>query len=804
MNENPSANNDDEKAGQGEAGQDIAQPDDAASSAPPVQSEPGNTLLEPLGRLPMPTFGRLWGYIAIRASRIAFRIYGGFVILVIATILASIVGWFALDNVEGIQDGVNNRAIPAMTAAFGIAQHANTLVTAGPRLVATTNPEDYQSVSTEAAQAHQALVSQLALLQGQNVGDERFDRMRGYVDELISNTHAIQEGMVQSFPRTRRLGEMRQEIDDLSFDVNGLLRPAADDQFFYMTTGYYSTEEPPDAAEQSMTPSQLNRYRLLSTLASDANSVLQILESAFGVSTPIALEPLRERYVSVMRRIEHNMGILEQVGDEDSGYITLAIEDLAPLVEKLRILGSGDEGALGLLNTDFRVFGERRELLAANRAIAVDLLSDVDVFVGVTNDNVESATLASSQSVFSAKFWIVLVSVVSVIGAASMAWIFIQRFLLVRLEALLGSMRRMAYGDIEDLEEIAIDTDGRDEVAAMAYALEIFRQNSLDALELDQVRRLNEQLEATNVELAEVVRQRETALTELNRAQDQIVARDKLAALGELTAGVAHEIRNPLNFVKNFSEGGVELIDELREVLEEAEEDGEDADLELIAELADDLISNFEFIISHSNRADSIVTGMLAMGRGSTEFHPTNINNLLDEYARLAFHSARATDPDFQLDMQFDLDDNMVEIPVIPQDISRVIVNIVSNSCYATNERRLTEGGSTLSPGAYMPTLWLSTRFGDEHAEILIRDNGGGIPDDVVDKIFNPFFTTKPTNEGTGLGLAMCTDIVRGHGGSISVETERGEGTEMTIRIPVSRADAIAGDASQLSTAPAD
>ena len=804
MNENPSANNDDEKAGQGEADQDIVQHGDATPSEPPVQSERRNTPLEPAGRLPIPTLGRLWSYISIRASRIAFRIYGGFVILVIATIVASIVGWFALDNVEGIQDGVNNRAIPAMTAAFGIAQHANTLVAAGPKLVATTNPEEYQSVSTEAAQAHQSLVSQLALLQGQNVGDERFDRMRGYVDELISNTHAIQEGMVQSFPRTRRLGEMRQEIDDLSFDLNGLLRPAADDQFFYMTTGYYSIEEPPDPVEQSLSPSQLNRYRIVSTLASDANAALQILESAFGVSTSSALEPLRERYVSVMRRIQHNMERLEQVGGEDSEYITLDIEYLSPLIENLELLGSGSEGAFGLLDTDFNVFQERRELLAANSVIAVELLSDVDVFVGLTNENVESATLASSESVFSAKFWIVLVSIVSVIGAASMAWIFIQRFLLVRLEALLESMQRMAYGGTEDLEEVTIDTGGRDEVAAMAYALDIFRQNSLAALELDEVRRLNEQLETTNVELAEVVRQRETALTELNRAQDQIVARDKLAALGELTAGVAHEIRNPLNFVKNFSEGGVELIEELREVLEEAEEDGEDADLELIAELADDLISNFEFIISHSNRADSIVTGMLAMGRGSTEFHPTNINNLLDEYARLAFHSARAADPDFQLDMQFDLDDDMVEIPVIPQDLSRVIVNIVSNSCYATNARRLAVGGSTLSPGAYMPTVWLSTRLGGQHAEIRIRDNGGGIPDDVVDKIFNPFFTTKPTNEGTGLGLAMCTDIVRGHGGSISVETESGEGTEMTIRIPVSRADAIAGDASLLSTAPAD
>ena len=824
MNENPGSNNDEERAERDGREQDVAQPlqsPQAEESAPAEQTPApvSNSTSKPMvGGFTFPTFGRAWSYISIRASRIAFRIYGAFVILVIATILAGIVGWFALDSVDAIQGRINDSEVPAMTAAFGMAQHANTLVAAGPRLVAATDVDSYQEVSQEAAQAHQSLVSALALLQGRDAEDERFQRMRGYVDELISNTHEIQDGMVKSFPRTRILDTMRHQIDDLSFQLNGLLKPAADDQYFYMSTGYYNLEDPPDAEDQSLTSTQLSRYRIIASLASDTTSALQLLESAFGAATPNALEPLRERYVSTMKRIEHNMERLEQIGGgEDSEYITLAVEDLMPLIENLEPLGNDVSGAFGLLDTNFRVVEERQRLLEDNRFIAVELLSDVDVFVGLANGNVESATVASDQSVFNAKLWIVLVSVIAVAGAAFMAWIFIRRFLLVRLEALLDSMRRMAFIDpedreqvSEDLRQVTIDTAGRDELASMAQAMEIFRLNTLASLELDEVRRLNEQLEATNVELAEVVRQRETALTELNRAQDQIVARDKLAALGELTAGVAHEIRNPLNFVKNFSEGGVELIEELREVLEEAEEDGEDADLELIAELADDLISNFEFIISHSNRADSIVTGMLAMGRGSTEFHPTNINHLLDEYARLAFHSARATDPDFQLDMQFDLDDNMVEIPVIPQDLSRVIVNIVSNSCYATNERRqetiASGAGITLSPGGYMPTVWLSTRLEGEHAEILIRDNGGGIPDDVVDKIFNPFFTTKPTNEGTGLGLAMCADIIRGHGGAISVETDPGEGTEMTIRIPISRADtdAIAGDVAQFSTAPAD
>ena len=195
------------------------------------------------------------------------------------------------------------------------------------------------------------------------------------------------------------------------------------------------------------------------------------------------------------------------------------------------------------------------------------------------------------------------------------------------------------------------------------------------------------------------------------------------------------------------------------------------------------------------------------MGRGSGGFQPTDVNRLLDEHARLAYHSARATDPDFNLDLKQDLDEELGEIEVIPQDLGRVFLNLVGNACDATDEKRRdiesgadAEGGyETDDGGRYFPTVWLTTKRGEEHVQIRIRDNGKGMPPEVMDKIFNPFFTTKPTDRGTGLGLAISSDIVRRHGGEISVESEAGRYTEMLVELPLTpppgAAEAAAGEA---------
>ncbi len=341
----------------------------------------------------------------------------------------------------------------------------------------------------------------------------------------------------------------------------------------------------------------------------------------------------------------------------------------------------------------------------------------------------------------------------------------------LRTVALEVWIRRMGAGDLE----YKVEVKGQDEIAMTALALEELRQRSIKALQLDLVAKLSQDLQDKNEELEQV-------LAELRQTQDQIILRQKLAELGELTAGVAHEIRNPLNFMKNFSEASDELLAELRETIDENAEDLDDERRSLISEICEDLAENLQRIRSHGDRANRIVHDMLMLGRGGGSIQLVDINDLLKEHAMLAFHSARALDADFHLDIEEEFDLNAGEVPIIPEDLGRVFLNMVGNACYATDEKR-----RTLADGAdgYRPTLWLRTVRKDEAVEIRIRDNGTGIPPDVIPKVFNPFFTTKPADKGTGLGLSLSNDIVRQHGGSITPRSESGEFTEMTISIPV-------------------
>ena len=719
-------------------------------------------------------FQRLFARVLDSRYRISTQIYLAFGGAVLLTIAASLVGWFSFDRVGIQQARVNEGSVPEMTAAFGIAQLANILVDAGPRLAATTNTTDFQAVAADISAANVALVGQLALLQGQHTNEARFNRMRSYLDELTSNNYEIQTGMVESFLREVLLEQLRADIADVDRQLRQILAPAADDQWFYMMTGYRDPEQPPAAAVGRLNERELSQYRHLAALVSDTDYARQTLESGFGVSDPSTLEPLRESFESAISRMNHNLGAIRGL---DLG------EEIEPLIATLSELGLGEQGSLDLLDRHFRVLERRSELLAQNRSIAVELLKEVDGFVGLANASVEDAAVASDQAVFAGKIVLAALSVVSVGGAALIAWLFIGRILLSRLQILLGSMRQMADGDLD----VEVDTSGRDEVSEMANALEVFRKASLDALELDEVRRLNDQLEQTNEELTDTVLERDSALDDLQRAQNQIVERDKLAAIGELTAGVAHEIRNPLNFIKNFAEGSEEILEELTEVIDEAAEEMEESQRDLVVEISGELKDSLNRIQSNTNRAERIVRDMLLMSRGASEPQLTDINSLVEENARLSFHSARATNSDFQLDLVTDFDPDAGQAQIIPQDMGRVIINMVTNAGFATNEKRMEIGDETFDAGSYMPTVFLATkRLGDE-IEIRIKDNGTGIPTEVMDSIFNPFFTTKDPNQGTGLGLALCADIIRQHGGSISVETEPGEFTEMTIVIPTTQ-----------------
>jgi len=276
---------------------------------------------------------------------------------------------------------------------------------------------------------------------------------------------------------------------------------------------------------------------------------------------------------------------------------------------------------------------------------------------------------------------------------------------------------------------------------------------------------------------AEILGQKEElqkALDKLKITQAQLIQSEKMASLGELTAGIAHEIQNPLNFVNNFSEVSSELLDEMNEEIVKG-------DFEEVKNIASDIKKNLEKINYHGKRADSIVKGMLQHSRtGNTIKESTDINKLADEYLRLAYHGLRAKDKSFNADLITDFDSSLPKINVFAQEIGRVLLNLFTNAFYATHQRQ------KKSEESYKPTVSVTTAFKDNVVEITVKDNGVGIPKAIKDKIMQPFFTTKPTGEGTGLGLSLSYDIVvKGHGGSISIDSRENDYTVFTILLPM-------------------
>ena len=695
--------------------------------------------------------------------RISTQLYLGIGAAVVLTIAASLVGLFSFNSVGEAQSRVNEGSVPEMAAAFGVARLGGILVAAGPSLTAAETLEEFTDVSAGIADTHRDFEKQLAVLE-KDGQDKRFEGIRADATTLIRNLESIEEGMLERFELADRADALRLEVAIIRADLDAILVPALDDQLFYTMTGYRKPGAPPEPRDVHFSETQLSRFRYLAELHAQANIATQLLASASTLSDSSLIEPLRERFESSAGHIERNLSDLEE---------SPMHAELVPVFGRLLELGTGEGNGFDLFSRELTLAGLQGELLANNRAVAVALIEQVDELVADAQLSTQEATQASSQAVLTGSTLLLAISAVSIGGALLITWLFVGRVLLRRLGMLSSWMRRMAGGDLEARVEIG----GRDEVAEMAAALEVFRRHALEVQRLNLVEKLANQLQGKNEEL-------ESVLADLRTAQDQIVMREKLAALGELTAGVAHEIRNPLNFVKNFSEASEELLEELQETLEEGGQQLNQEQQGLVQEIAQDLNDNLGRIRSHGDRANRIVHDMLSMSQGSANPQSTDINRLLDEHARLAYHSARATDSDFQLDIRLDLDPEMGELDVIPQDLGRVFLNMVSNACYATNEKRRATAESGQGNG-YMPTLWLATRRGKDQAEISIKDNGSGIPPHVVDRIFNPFFTTKPTDKGTGLGLSICNDIVRQHGGAIRVDSEPGQHTEMIVELPI-------------------
>ncbi len=697
--------------------------------------------------------------VRVRRS-IAVQLYVGLGGAVAVTLAASAVGWMTFNQVGNEQARVNDRNVPDMAAAFTVAQRIGALVDTAPRLTVASSEAEFESVRAEIGREREAFEARLDELGERRGQSEGVRRVRVWGRAMTTNIEAIEQSEIELLRLGGTLDAQREQIRTVSGRLSQQLETLVDDQFFFAMTGYRDLESPPMERSVPFLDSELDRFRQIAALKEGAAIGDQILASLFSVSHADRVIPLRERYEAASSQIGRSLAALAD--DERSQAVAANFEELFNLT-----FTSG--GVFETRSEQLEMETRQAELLAENREVASNLITEIESLVSVLSSGTLASTRSSSETVRTGRNLLLAMNLFSVASAVMIGWLFIGRHLLSRLERLSTRMRRMAMGDLES----KVEREGTDEIAEMAEALEVFRRHSLEVQRLNLVEELAEDLSDKNAKL-------ESALADLRKAQDQIVMREKLAALGELTAGVAHEIKNPLNFVKNFAEVSEELLEELQELLPDPGEPVEEEDQEEVDDLMDDLAGNLQLIRQHGERADAIVRDMLMMGRGSDEKRPTNLNSLVREHANLAYHSARATDADFQLHIEQDYDERLdtTEVEVVPQDVGRVVLNMVGNACHATDDKR--RSGVEM----YLPTLQLSTRLDTDKVQIRIRDNGCGMPDDVVEKIFNPFFTTKPTDKGTGLGLALSNDIVRKHGGRILVDTEPGEGTQMTVEIP--------------------
>ncbi|MFH1161118.1 MAG: ATP-binding protein [bacterium] len=371
--------------------------------------------------------------------------------------------------------------------------------------------------------------------------------------------------------------------------------------------------------------------------------------------------------------------------------------------------------------------------------------------------------------------------------------LFIARSVTRPLRNLTVATDRFASGDFDT--EIPVIHSG-DEIGRLTNSFGYMQKTLAETI--GNLRETSRQLQVSNEKLeeysktlelkveertAELVaknKELDSALQTLKAAQAQLVQSEKMASLGQLTAGIAHEIKNPLNFVNNFAELSIDLTKEVLEELEKQKTKLDEKELDYLREIVVDLQGNSKKIHEHGKRADSIIRGMLLHSRGkSGERQPTDLNALLAEYVNLSYHGMRASDPSFNVKIESDYDPSVGMVNVIPQDLSRVFLNVINNACQATVQKK-----NELKE-SYFPLLSVSTKRLDNLVEIRIRDNGKGIPPEIIDKIFNPFFTTKPAGSGTGLGLSISFDIVvQEHGGEIKVDSQQGEYTEFSIRIP--------------------
>lgn len=691
------------------------------------------------------------------------------------------------------QGEITDRHIPALAAAFQIERSSAQLVGASPRLLTAVTEEELDAVQDDVLREEELLQGAIAEIARAEAQGQAGLSLVPLSQSLVENIEQILDFVTNRIEYRSRLAELQDELEQFGPNAARFLEEELDDQQFFIDVGLRRlTDARPVPVAQRTSQAERDHERGLLEFRTSQSAVRELATQAIAETDLDLLASNRERVDTEFARIEHALSKMR------SGVA----DGLRTSAGRLRELY---DDVLETKSRELDELNRSEEYVARNQQTTGELGTLVDELVA--GASLQARTAADDSSALTRLgTWLVLgVSVMALVSAFTIGWKFFGERLLARVRHLSNAMSEMSKGDLEVEVKIA----GNDEVTDMAGSLEVFRQHAVEVQRLNLVEKLAGEVQAKNAEL-------ESTLEDLKRTQQQVVSQEKLAALGTLTAGIAHEIRNPLNFVNNFAALSVELIDELREELGVESEDGGDApasengagsadsgpsegggpsegsgssegngapdglDKEYLEEILGDLSLNVTKVREHGVRANRIVEGMLAHSRDDAGVaESVDVNLMLDEYSKLAYHGLRAADSTFNLTIERDFDEAAGEVVAIARDLSRVFLNVITNGCQATDARRKKEQDS-----GYSPAVRLKTKGMDDSVLISVRDNGTGIPPSVVEKIFDPFFTTKTGTQGTGLGLSISREIVQEHGGEMRVETEEGEYTEFLITLP--------------------
>jgi len=703
------------------------------------------------------------------------KLYIGLLVGVLLTLSASLVAYFSFRQILHYEVRLSDYSIPNLSSAVDAARQSAVVVTGALRLISADSPQQHEAVTRAIARERAALSGLIQELESRSAFGVQTRLIEVHLGELGIHLELIQQSAARRLVIAETLGGLREELTETNRRIERHLATAIDDQAFYLVEGLRNLPDRPSPLAERASEDELAYYRNLVAINHQATLAVLLLDEALGLSDRGLLLPLQERFHSAVQNFQRAYAALPV-----RAHDRLFGGDL----ERLAQMGESDEGGIIPLRLEaLRRLEQEQEALTRGQAASELLLAEVNKLVAEINSEAVRASNSSRSAAQTGIVLLVLLNILSTVGALLLGWLFVGRHLVRRLVGLAAAMRSMAVGDLE----VPVKVGGNDEVTDMAKALEVFRRYALEVQRLNLVEKLAEELDAKNQTL-------EQTLENLKQAQEQVVAEQKLASLGQLTAGVAHEIKNPLNFINNFSDVSVELIDEIEEIMEEGQngqdgqngkagQDGQDGQAETVEEInaiLSDLRLNLQKVKEHGQRADGIVRSMLEHSRSTPgEWRETDVNALLKQYMDLAYHAMRAHNSNFNVTMSEELDPEMGPLEVVPQDIGRVFLNLVTNACQAIEEKRQQSGDD------YDPQLRVSSRRLGDRAEFCVRDNGPGIPEEIRERIFEPFMTTKRTGEGTGLGLSLTTDILTRHGGSIHVDSEEGVFTEMTVVLPL-------------------